>query len=173
MTSAICRTWRNAYTPVLGMRTTLTAVCAALLLGVAAACGGDDDGGDGEFQSQVNAICADYGPKLALLTPPAVSNEEWAAIGADMGDLLEASVNELRLLQPPEDLSEDYAEWLAARTRIVTINQSALNQVAGGSHDEQGLEESLAKANAAIAEADPLAEELGFADCSPTGVTTS
>ena len=171
MTSAICRTWRNAYTPVLGMRTTLTAVCAALLLGVAAACGGDDDGGDGEFQSQVNAICADYGPKLALLTPPAVSNEEWAAIGADMGDLLEASVNELRLLQPPEDLSEDYAEWLAARTRILAAIRDA--QVAGGSHDEQGLEESLAKANAAIAEADPLAEELGFADCSPTGVTTS
>lgn len=153
------------------MRTTLTAFCVALLLGGAAACGGDDDGGDGEFQSQVNAICADYGPKLALLTPPAASDEEWAAIGGDMGDLLEASVNELRLLQPPEDIGADYAEWLDARTRVLAAIRDA--QAAGGNHDEQALEESLATADAAMAEADPLAEELGFADCSPTGVTTS
>ena len=112
-----------------------------------------------------------YGPKIALLTPPTTSDEEWAAIGADMGDLLESSVNELRLLEPPEDASAGYADWLAARTRILAAIRDL--QTAGASHDEQGIEESIARVQTAVSEADPLAEELGFADCSPTDIKTS
>ncbi len=154
------------------MRTTLTALCAALLLGLAAACGGDDDGdAEDQFLAQVNAVCANYGPKLALLTPPVESEEEWAAIAADMGDLLEASVNELRLLEPPESLGGDYAEWLGLRSEILTAMRDL--QTAGAAHDASGVEASLGRIDEAIAEADPLAEQIGFADCSPTGVTTA
>jgi hypothetical protein len=153
------------------MRTTLTALLAASLLALAVACGGDGDSEDETtFQAEANAICADYGPKLELLAPPIEDEDEWAAIAADMGDLLEASVNELRLLEPPDDLSDDYAEWLDLRAQLLTTVRDV--QTAGGLHDLAALDASLGRVNALMAEADPLAEELGLEDCSPTGIRT-
>jgi hypothetical protein len=153
------------------MRTGLTAVAVVFVLALAACSG---DGGDGEaetqFQAQVNEICADYGPKLALIPPPAEDVDEWAAIGADMSDLLEASVNELRLLVPPEGLAEDFGDWLALRTEMATTMRDV--QAAGGLHDEPAVDDGLARVNEAMTTADPLAEQLGFEDCSPTGIET-
>ena len=153
------------------MRATLAALAACFAL-ASAACGGDgDDGGDAEFLVQVNAVCADYGPKLALIPPPAEDPDEWAAIGADMADLLEASVNDLRLLEPPASLDEEYGDWLALRGEMTTAMRDV--QTAGGLHDEAGIAAGLQRIESLMAEADPLAEELGFADCTPTGVTTA
>jgi hypothetical protein len=150
------------------MKTTLAALLAALLL---AACGGDHDSeGETEFRAEANAVCADYRPKLALLAPPAEDVDEWAAIGADMGDLLEASVNDLRLLEPPDDLSDGYAEWLDLRAQLLTTMRDV--QIAGGLHDDSAVDASLRQAEATMAAADARAEELGLEDCSPTGVTT-
>ncbi len=151
------------------MRTPLGTLAACLVLATVA-CGGG--GGDGdEFVSQVNAICADYGPKLALIPPPAEAKDEWAAVGADMADLLEASVNELRLLEPPESLNEGFAEWLTLRDELAAAMRDV--QTAGGLHDDAGLEAGLQRADSTVAEADSLAEELGFAECSPTGIRTT
>ncbi|MGH3012439.1 MAG: hypothetical protein ACRDLZ_09700 [Gaiellaceae bacterium] len=144
-------------------------VSATCLLLVFAACGGDD-GDDPEFISQVNAICADYRPKLELLQPPAEFLDEWGAVGADMADLLEASVNELRLLEPPEGIAGEYDEWLGLRAEMASAMREV--QTAGTVYDEQTIDAGLQRVDTAVAEADPLAEELGFAECSPTGVTT-
>ena len=153
------------------MRVTLAALAACLVL-VAAGCGGDgDDDGQAEFVANVNAVCADYGPKLALIPPPAEAKDEWAAVGADMADLLEASVNELRLLEPPESLNEEFADWLTLRDELAAVMRDV--QTAGGLHDDAGLEAGLQRADSTVAEADSLAEELGFAECSPTGIRTA
>jgi hypothetical protein len=153
------------------MRTSLTTAAALLVLALAA-CGGDDGDGEDEieFLAQVNAVCANYGPKLELIPPPAEDLDEWAAIGADMADLLEASANELRLLAPPEGLSEDFSDWLELRTEMATAMRDV--QAAGGLHDEPAVEEGLGRVNDAMEVADPLAEQLGFEDCSPTGIET-
>lgn len=154
------------------MKIALTTLGATLLL-ILAACGGDESEGEGEaeFLARVNAICANYGPKLALIPPPAELNDEWAAVGGDMGDLLEASVNELRLLEPPESLSKEYLDWLALRSEMAVAMREV--QVAGELHSETAIGAGLERIDAAIAEADPLAEKLGFSECSPTGVRTA
>ena len=153
------------------MKTTLSAFAACSIL-IAAACGSDgDDGEDAAFISQVNAICAEYRPKLEFLQPPAEFLDEWAAVGADMGDLLEASVNELRQLEPPEDMADEYDRWLELRTEMLTAMREV--QTAGTVYDEPAIDAGLQRIDSAIAEADPLAEELGFAECSPTGVRTA
>ena len=149
------------------MRRTALLLAAVLAL---AACGGDDGGGDTEFVTEVNAVCADYEPRLELIPPPAEAIDEWAAIGADLADLLEASVNELRLLEPPEALSDGFADWLALRAEMGAAMRDV--QTAGGLHDRAGVEAGLERVETAIAEADPLAKELGFADCS-TGIRTA
>lgn len=154
-----------------GMRATLAALAACFALASAACAGGGDDDRTAEFVAQVNAICADYRPKLALIPPPAEDPDEWVAIGADMADLLEASVNELRLLEPPGSLDDEYGDWLALRSDMTTAMRDV--QTAGGSHDAAGIAAGLQRMETLMAEADPLAEELGFAECSPTGVTTA
>jgi len=153
------------------MRTTLTTLGLCLALGLAACSGGDDGEAATEFRAQANAICADYGPKIAVLAPPLEDVDEWAAIGADLADLLEASENELRRLEPPESLSSEFADWLTLRGELTTAMRDV--QTAGALADVNGIEAGLQRVDSAIAEADPLAEELGFAECSPTGVTTA
>ena len=137
--------------------------CVAL-----AACGGDDEGSD-EFLPQANAVCAEYGPKIEAVPPPLEDIDEWGAVGADIGDQLEASVNELRLVQPPDDLTDAYAEWIGLRADLLTSMRAV--QEAGNNHDEAGVEAGLSEIRETQARADELAEELGLADCSPTGIT--
>jgi hypothetical protein len=144
----------------------LAALAACLAL---ASCGGGDDGGDEEFLSQANAICAEYGPKIAAIPPPLEDIDEWGAVGADIGDQLEASVNELRLLQPPDDLTDSYAEWIGLRAELLTSMRSV--QDAGNLHDEAAVEAGLSALRETQASADELAEEIGLTDCSPTGIT--
>lgn len=134
-----------------------------------AACGGDDNGSSDEFLSQANAICADYGAKIAAIPPPVEGLDEWAAIAADMSDQLEASVNELRLLEPPEDLTDGFADWVGMRADILATMRGV--QDAANIHDEPAIESGLATVAEQQTRADALAEELGLADCSPTGIT--
>jgi hypothetical protein len=143
----------------------LAALGACLAL---ASCGGGD-GGETEFLSQANAVCAEYGPKIEAVPPPLEDIDEWGAVGADIGDQLEASVNELRLVQPPEDLTDTYAEWIGLRADLLTSMRAV--QDAGNNHDEAGVEAGLSEIRETQARADELAESLGLADCSPTGIT--
>lgn len=144
----------------------LAALGACLAL---ASCGGGDGGGEEEFLSQANAVCAEYGPKIEAVPPPLEDIDEWGAVGADIGDQLEASVNELRLVQPPDDLTDAYAEWIGLRADLLTSMRAV--QDAGNNHDEAGVEAGLSEIRETQARADELAESLGLADCSPTGIT--
>jgi hypothetical protein len=152
------------------MRGTLAALASCLVLAVAG-CGGDGDDDDDEFVANVNAVCAEYGPKLALIPPPAEDADEWAAIGANLADLLEASANELRLLEPPAGANDEYAEWLTLRSELATAMRDV--QSAGGVHDEAAVAAGLQQVETTIKEADALAEELGFDECSPTEIQTA
>ena len=70
-----------------------------------------------------------------------------------MADLLEASVNELRLLEPPGSLDDEYGDWLALRSDMTTAMRDV--QTAGGSHDEAGIGAGLQRIETLMAEADP------------------
>ncbi len=147
-------------------RVALSLLCACLVL---ASCGGDEDGGSDEFLQQANAICAEYGPKIAAIPPPSEDIDEWGAVGADIGDQLEASVNELRLLNPSDELADQYSEWVALRADLLTEMRGV--QEAGNIHDEASVEAGLASIAELQTQADELAEELGLTDCTPTGIT--
>jgi hypothetical protein len=146
-------------------RVALVLLCACLAL---ASCGGDENGDSDEFLQQANAICAEYGPRIAAIPPPFEDIDEWGAIGADIGDQLEASVNELRLLEPSDDLADSYSEWVGLRAELLTEMRGV--QDAGNLHDETGVDAGLATITELQAQADELAEEIGLSDCSPTGI---
>ena len=146
-------------------RAALASLCACLAL---VSCGGDEGGGSDEFLEQANAICAEYGPRIAAIPPPLEDIDEWGAVGADIGDQLEASVNELRLLEPSDDLAKEYSEWVGLRADLLTEMRGV--QDAGNLHDETGVEAGLASITEIQARADELADELGLTDCAPTGI---
>jgi hypothetical protein len=148
------------------MRRTLAALGTCLVL--VAGCGGNDgDDGDDEsaeqFRAQANALCADFGAKIRMIPPPLEEDDEWGAIAADIGDLLETGVNELRLLEPPEELAEDYGRWLNLKERSLGATRDL--QRGGTMHSDALIEESLTALEENEAEADALAEELGLDDC--------
>jgi hypothetical protein len=153
------------------MKGTLGALASCLVLAVAGCGGNGDDDSEAELVANVNAVCAEYGPKLALIPPPAEDVDEWAAIGADLADLLEASTNELRLLEPPASINDEYAEWVTLRSELTTAMREV--QTAGGLHDEAGVAAALQQIETTIEEADGLADELGFDECSPTEIQTA
>jgi hypothetical protein len=144
-------------------RVAVALLCACLAL---ASCGGDE--GSDEFLQQANAICAEYGPRIAAIPPPLEDIDEWGAVGADIGDQLEASVNELRLVEPSDELADQYSEWVGLRADLLTEMRGV--QDAGNLHDQAGVDAGLAAITELQAEADELAEELGLTECSPTGI---
>jgi len=132
---------------------------------LAAGCGGDeeDDGDADAFRGEANAICADYEEKIAMIPPPQESLDEWAAIAADIGDLLETGVNELDALEPPGDLGERYDEWVALKRESLAATRDL--QEAGAAANQELISEALGRLEQSEDEADEIADELGLAEC--------
>ena len=149
------------------MRSVLATAGACLVLAVG--CGGDG-GGDGDpdaFRAEANAICADYEEKIAVIPPPQEALDEWAAIAADIGDLLETGVNELDALEPPDDLGDPYDEWLALKRGSLSATRDL--QEAGAAENQELISEALDSIEQNEARADEIATELGLDECSTSG----
>jgi hypothetical protein len=142
--------------------TRVAAIAAWLLLLFVAGCGGDD--GDAEaFRADVNAICAEYEEKIAMIPPPQEALDEWAAIAGDVGDILEAGVNDLDALEAPGDLSEDYDEWLAIKRESLEATRDL--QEAGAAENEELVAGALGRLEESEGRADELAAELELDEC--------
>jgi hypothetical protein len=150
------------------MRSALAAIGASVAL--AAGCGGDDDGdGEDAFRADANAVCADFEEKIATIPPPQDALDEWAAIAADVGDLLEAGVNELDAIEPPGDLGESYDEWLELKRESLAATRDL--QEAGAAANQELISEALDRIEENEGRADELASELGLDECATSRAT--
>ena len=145
------------------MRSSLAAVGTCVVL--ATGCGGDDAEADA-FRDEANAICAEFEESIAMIPPPQEALDEWAAIAGDVGDILEAGVNELDALDPPGDLGERYDEWLALKRETLSATRDL--QDAGGLLDQERVDGALARIEESESQADELAAELELDDCAAT-----
>ena len=145
------------------VRSAFAALGTCLVL--AAGCGGDDAEAEA-FREEANAICAEYEEKIAMIPPPQEALDEWAAIAGDIGDILEAGVNELDALVPPDDLGERYDEWLALKRETLSATRDL--QDAGGLLDQEGVDSALNRIEESEGRADELAAELELDDCAAT-----
>ena len=143
------------------MRSALATAGTCLVL--AAACGGSDGRDEEAFRAEANAICTDYEEKIATIPPPQDALDEWAAIAADIGDLLETGVNELDELEPPGDLGERYDEWLALKRESLEATRDL--QEAGAAANPELVSEALDRIEQSEDQADELAGELGLDEC--------
>jgi hypothetical protein len=140
----------------------------ALLITVAvsavalAACGGEDRLSQAEFQQRANAVCKKYNDRIAAIgdpTSPAVVPEY-----VDKGvPLIEQGLSELRDLNPPEDVEDDYDRMLAATEDGIPAIRKLGQAVAA--NDAVAVQEALQEVRRVSTTSNRLATTLGLESC--------
>jgi hypothetical protein len=142
-------------------RIILALVLAALLSG----CGGDEDGdrlSAEEFRTQANAICAEYNQTIADLGEPP-SPEEIPGYVDRVIPVVEDGLAELRALNPPAELEEDYNTMLDEVAKAIPAAR-ALGEAAAD-QDVTALQEAIEEGQRADEAADQIARRLGLDRC--------
>jgi hypothetical protein len=133
-------------------------------MGLAAAgCGG---GGDkltrDELVEEADATCAEFDRRVEDVREPE-SLEDIEGYLQEIRPIVEEGTDELAALEPPEELADEYDEWIEA-TRSGVDRFDELEEAAA-SGDEQRIQEVLQSLGEGGEEADRLAQELGFQEC--------
>jgi protein-tyrosine-phosphatase len=146
------------------MRTIVIGLVSSAALAVAAGCGGS--GGDRlsreELVSEADAICTQYEDELESLAQPE-NIQDLDRLVEDAKPIVESGLEELRGLEPPEDLEDPYDEWIS-RTEENVDRLDELGE-AVADRDEQRIGEVVGEIQQTEEEADELAGEIGLQEC--------
>jgi hypothetical protein len=142
------------------VRAVFTSILAA---GVAAltGCGGEDRLSNEEFQERANAICSKYNDEIEAATPS--SPEEIEGSIDEMIALIEQGLEELRALNPPEDVEDEYNQMLDATSEGIPAARELGD--AAAENDTAGIEAALADLESAGQKSDEIASDLGLDQC--------
>lgn len=142
----------------------LLALLFPLVLALAACGGGGDDRlSTDELREQADAICAEYERQLDDLEEPD-NFEELVAYAEDASAALEDGLADLRELEPPEELEENYDAWLA--TGDDAVDRIEELRAAAEDEDQAAIETLFESADESDEESDQLARDLGLEECS-------
>jgi hypothetical protein len=132
-------------------------------MGLAAAgCGGGSDRlTREELIEEADATCAEFDRRIEDVQEPE-SLEDIEGYLQEIRPIVEEGTDELDALEPPEELADEYDDWIAA-TRSAVDRFDELEEAAA-SGDEQRIQEVFQEAGQGE-EADRLAQELGFQEC--------
>lgn len=139
-----------------------------------AACGDDDNGGDGggendsaDFTAQADAVCVDAAREIAdvflALEAPPLDEKTTVAAYRDILPVQELALVDLQELEPPADLSADYEQYLSLRQQGIDARQEAVDASEQG--DSKGFEAAAAEIGRLVEELEKAAEELGLDAC--------
>jgi hypothetical protein len=129
----------------------------------AAGCGG---GGDRltreELIEEADATCAEFDQRVEEVDEPE-SLDDIERYVQEIRPIVEEGTDELAELEPPEELQDEYDDWIAA-TRSGIDRFDELEEAAA-SGDEQRIQEVLQGAGEGGEEASRLAQEIGLQEC--------
>jgi hypothetical protein len=138
---------------------------AALFL---AACGGGGGGGSAqsltaeEFRQQADAICKQYEDKLNELGSPS-SLDDLGNFIDEAVPIIEEGNNKLSELEPPDDLSGDWARAMELQGQNLQVARDL--QKAIHDNDTARIQELVTKLDTTDAESTRLARKVGLEDC--------
>jgi hypothetical protein len=145
------------------MRGALAASVGVLVV-LASGCGGG--GGDRlskeDFQTQANAICAKYQKQLNALGSPTTLDEIPGLVDQALA-ILNKEIDEISALKPPEELQSQFDQVLQASND--TKKAAADLSTAAKAGDQAAVQKALQEGNAASAQADKFAGQLGLDSC--------
>lgn len=133
-------------------------------MGLAAAgCGeGEDRLTREELIEQADATCADFDAQLEEIDEPTGLDDVERYV-KEVRPVVEEGTNELAELEPPEELQDEYDDWIAAMRS--SVDQFDELEEAAASGDEQRIQEVFESVGQGGDEADRLAEDIGFQEC--------
>jgi hypothetical protein len=133
-------------------------------MGLAAAgCGGGDDRlTSEELVEQADATCADFDQRIEEVDEPE-SPEDIERYVQEIRPIVEEGTDELAELQPPEELEDEYDQWIQETRSAIDMFDELEEAAASG--DEERIQEVLQSAGEGGEDADRLAQELGFQEC--------
>lgn len=149
------------------MRRRLIVVALAVVpAATAAGCGGNNDQvTPEELISRGDAICAEGRQRFDEVQAEAPAN---AAAAVDqtqeLADIATDELNELRNMQPPDELRESYDRYLEARGRALELLEQGRD--AADDKDAEAYGQAQAKAAAEEPQRRKLARAVGFKVCS-------
>jgi len=147
-------------------------VVVALVVLASAGCGGGSGGGvsTDDYVAKADGICGDYQIRLSRIPRPATGS------ATELGSYLERALpvareqlDKLKKLERPSDESDrqDVERVLVLLEQELDINDAAQRAAAAG--DRASLDTNLQQQSALAAEANQLAEQLGFVVCAREG----
>jgi len=150
----------------------LTLGCSLAL----ASCGGDDEepatggsgGGNGDWAAEVNKICRQNQADTQQIA--AEVQEDVGASAKATAEIIDRStessrelLDDLREVQPPDDVSEDYAQFLDSIESGIDLYPQLADSIREGKEDPE-----LAKQFEELAsDTRPFAQEHALTDCVP------
>ena len=138
---------------------------ASLLLAAAAlaGCGGGSDRlTREEFVEQATAVCAGVEERVDALGEPQ-SLAEIEALGRELRDALGDGLEELRELEPPEELAEPFERYLASGDEVIEQLDRLIEAAAAG--DRAAVERAVAAGNELGRPAAELAAAAAIPGC--------
>ena len=142
-------------------------VLSAALAAVAAGCGdgGPEQVSAEELVAKGDALCRDGQQRFAEIQAKPLRNANDAeAQTRELIDVAEDELNELRDLEPPDELGPAYDAWLAARVSGIEVFEQGLD--AAERDDDQAYVDAQTRAAAGGAKRRELAAAVGFKVCS-------
>ncbi len=123
----------------------------------------EDAKGTKDFVEKADSICAGYNEKFAK-TEEVQTLEELAKQTAQVLDLYEEQLAQLRNIDPPSEVQDDFEEYLATlEERNETVRQA---HEAAKEGDEQQVRAAFDKGQEEVAREQELAQKIGFKECS-------
>jgi len=144
------------------MRGFVAALVGVLVLLAGCGGGGDTRLSREEFESQGNAICAKYQKQLNELGTPSSLDEIPDLVDKALV-ILNKEIDEIAALNPPEELQGDFDKMIAASDKTKAAADDLSSAAKAG--DQAAVQKALEEGNAASAEADQLAGNLGLDSC--------
>ena len=128
------------------------------------ACGGGGDEGLSreELISRGDAICEEYDQRTADVEAPQDLDDVERFVG-ETRPLIREGVDELKELEPPAELADDYAAWIDRNEENLGLLDDLEAAAAAG--DQAQVRQVLTEAQEAGARTDRLAREMGFEEC--------
>lgn len=147
------------------LRAGLISATAAFVVAFATGCGGNG-GGDRlsaeEFQQQANAICQKYDERIQAIGNPTSPADipEFVSKGVP---ILRQGIAELRSLQPPAELQDDFDRMLDETQKAIPAAQKLAE--AAQNNDAAAVQEAIQEADRANSASDDLAIKLKLDKC--------
>jgi hypothetical protein len=148
----------------------LAGLAAAAAIAALASCG---DGGSStppkEFQAEANRVCRDLEGQLIRIqrtVPPTADQAEKQA--AAVVDVSQQALDNLRQIEPPEDLKETYKRYLDAREKAIGFVEDSRD--AAAHNDSRAYVRGKLRLAAGQPTRRQLALELGLSVCSRVSV---